>query len=488
MAKYGIYQKGLLGEDLQTNYDRQNVFDLAGGMSFTIWQNADSEGYMSAVSLSFTSKSMRLKSGAGEFGGFGFTMVGNEIRWEGIRTWNKTISDIKTVANTLYREKEMEEMVLSEVDGDGNLGRPSDRQITNWLKKKDVYLFGIKVGEKREYYNSKEPFNKELWEKAKNGDEAALKELFKQFTQQVTMEEDAADKTQRAIDKIMEDAEKGKFGMGIKGDRAKELLNILKGGNTIENNRKFEKFRKDFIKEKADEMKKNTGKNMKDEEEDSIKAYLNGLKYIYDNKNTAAVHIISASCAIISDYLLAGLTGKFDPTKVSYSDFYKAKFEKGEIGDNSSYTTAPVWVRSFGWGNNKPFVVALNYRQNIDGKEILAYIRPDLYGKDKNVAIEYQGITAEELEGLKDNGAYSRLFEKINEFPKNLDDLYDSLGNGEWYMVQRKESYNDTHFFIMKKVGNEYKLYDHNWVFSRYRWGSSYNSDRHYISRYIWYK
>ncbi len=32
MAKYGIYQEGLLGEDLQNKYAGQNVFDLAGGI------------------------------------------------------------------------------------------------------------------------------------------------------------------------------------------------------------------------------------------------------------------------------------------------------------------------------------------------------------------------------------------------------------------------------------------------------------------------
>ncbi len=84
MAKYGIYQKGLLGEDVKTNYDRQNVFDLAGGMSFTVWQNADSEGYMSAVSLSFTSKSMRLTNAAGEFSGFAYDA--NRQVWKGFET------------------------------------------------------------------------------------------------------------------------------------------------------------------------------------------------------------------------------------------------------------------------------------------------------------------------------------------------------------------------------------------------------------------
>ncbi len=84
MTKYGIYQKGWLGEDVKTNYDRQNVFDLAGGMSFTVWQNADSEGYMSAVSLSFTSKSMRLTNAAGEFSGFAYDA--NRQVWKGFET------------------------------------------------------------------------------------------------------------------------------------------------------------------------------------------------------------------------------------------------------------------------------------------------------------------------------------------------------------------------------------------------------------------
>ncbi|MEJ5285578.1 MAG: hypothetical protein WHS77_11090, partial [Brevinematales bacterium] len=84
MLKYGIYQKGWLGEDVKTNYDGQNVFDLAGGMSFTIWQNADSEGYMSAVSLSFTSKSMRLTNAAGEFNGFAYDA--NRGVWKGFET------------------------------------------------------------------------------------------------------------------------------------------------------------------------------------------------------------------------------------------------------------------------------------------------------------------------------------------------------------------------------------------------------------------
>jgi len=281
------------------------------------------------------------------------------------------------------------------------------------------------------------------------------------------------------MNKIMEDAEKGKFGMGISGDKAKELLDILKGGDNTDNNKKFDKFVK--------EMSKN-----KDREEiERVKTYLNGLKYMYDNKDVAAVHIMSKSCAIIADYLLAGLTGKLDPTKVSYEDFYKTKFEQGWIGSPKSYREAPVWNNKFGWENNEPFIAGLNYRATIGGKQIFAYMRPDLYGKDVKIDIEHPGITTEEWEAMKTDPAYQKVFDidtGVGSFEKSLRELYNSIGNIEWYIVQRKTDYNDTHFFIMKRTGNEFKLYDHNWLFSPYAWSSSYNRNNHYISRYIWYK
>ncbi|MGC8770191.1 MAG: hypothetical protein ACP5Q5_02940, partial [Brevinematia bacterium] len=96
MAKYGIYQKGLLGEDLQNKYAGQNVFDLAGGASFTVWQNSDSEGY---VSLHFTSKSMRLTNAAGEFNGFAYDA--NRGVWKGGETLLNDVYNLIDVSSKI---------------------------------------------------------------------------------------------------------------------------------------------------------------------------------------------------------------------------------------------------------------------------------------------------------------------------------------------------------------------------------------------------
>ena len=511
MYRYSLYQQGTFGSALQQKYAGRNAFDLAGGLDLTLLQ-VEGGG---AASLRILSTGLDLHSGAGEFGGFGWSIAANgTVSWNMQRTWAVTMNNFRDIGQgigSVFNAVGSGIAWLANEIGnafgnknrtyyDDNLGSNLER----WKEKETIILnynllsglnkfkigteinisdpvleeiFKYKI-ERRKYFNENAPETAELWQKAKQGDEQALKELFGQFVQSVTEKEDAADKTQRMINKIMEDAEKGKFGMGISGDKAKELLDILKGGDNTDNNKKFDKFVK--------EMSKN-----KDREEiERVKTYLNGLKYMYDNKDVAAVYIMSKSCAIISDYLLAGLTGKLDPTKVSYEDFYKTKFEQGWIGSPYSYREAPVWNRKFGWENNDPFIAGLNYRATIGDKQIFAYMRPDLYGKDKNIAIEHPGITTEEWEKMKTDLAYKDVFSKkgIEEFNDRLNDLYNSIGNIEWYIVQRKRDYNDTHFFIMKRTGNEFKLYDHNWLFSPYAWSSSYNRDNHYISRYIWYK
>ncbi|NPV39711.1 MAG: hypothetical protein HPY78_10635 [Brevinematales bacterium] len=446
---------------------------------------------------------MMIHAGSGEFGGLAFVRRTNgQVVWQGVDTWESTVGGVKDAwQKTVGEVVRVVDNFLStrDVSYDDNLGSSLER----WKEEETITLYydprnsirqfstGLEIDvndpvmreflkitiTRKRYFNESEPQTAELWQKARRGDEQALKELFGMFVQSVTENEDAADKVQRAINRIMADAEQGRFGMGISGERAKELLNILRGGNTAENNKKFEEFVKKVVQNEND-----------GEKQKKVKAYLNGLKFMYDNRDTAAVHIMSKSCAIIADYLLAGLTGRLDPTKVSYEEFYKTKFEMGEIGDERSYTMAPVWNRTFGWGNNRPMVAGLNYRENIEGQNIFAYMRPDLYGRDKDIRIEYQGITAEELEKVKGNKVYEKLVEKIGEFPKNLEDLYNSLSTVEWYIVQRKTDYDDTHFFIMRRVGNEYRLYDHNWLFSQYGWGSRYDRDLHYISRYLWYR
>ena len=512
MYRYSLYQQGTFGSALQQKYAGQNVFDLAGGLDLTLLQ-VEGGG---AASLRILSTGLDLHSGAGEFGGFGWSIAANgTVSWNMQRTWAVTMNNFRDIGQgigSVFNAVGSGIAWLANEIGnafgnknrtyyDDNLGASLDR----WKEKETIILnynllsglnkfkigteinisdpvleemFNYKI-ERQKYFNENAPETAELWQKAKQGDEQALKELFGQFVQSVTEKEDAADKTQRMMNKIMEDAEKGKFGMGISGDKAKELLDILKGGDNTDNNKKFDK----FVKEMTEKKNK--------EEADKVKSYLNGLKYMYDNKDVAAVYIMSKSCAIIADYLLAGLTGKLDPTKVSYEDFYKTKFEQGWIGSSGSYREAPVWNNKFGWENNDPFIAGLNYRATIGGKQIFAYMRPDLYGKDKNIAIEHPGITTEEWEAMKTDPAYKQVFNidtGVGSFENSLNDLYNSIGNIEWYIVQRKRDYNDTHFFIMKRTGNEFKLYDHNWLFSPYAWSSSYNRDNHYISRYIWYK
>jgi len=217
-----------------------------------------------------------------------------------------------------------------------------------------------------------------------------------------------------------------------------------------------------------------------------MRAYLNGLKYIYDHRDEAAVYIMSKSCALISDYLLAGLTGQLDPAKVDYETFYKTKFEQGLIGDPGSYKVAPVVNRSWGWkGQLQDY--QLNYRGSINGINVYAYLRGDLYTKNTDIPIEYQGITAEELEKVKGDKKYERFFSEIAKFQGNLTNVYNSLGNVKYSIVQRRNSYNDTHFFIMMRMGSDYLLFDHNDAyFNPKRWGRKYDRESDYIVRFMW--
>ncbi|URA09414.1 LysM peptidoglycan-binding domain-containing protein [Thermospira aquatica] len=99
--KYNLYQQGVFGKELQDKYAGQNVFDLAGGIDLTILTRNWKEGERSmsgAVGLRILSTGMELHSGAGEFGGFGWSIdnTGN-ISWNIAKTWNNTMEDFKTI-------------------------------------------------------------------------------------------------------------------------------------------------------------------------------------------------------------------------------------------------------------------------------------------------------------------------------------------------------------------------------------------------------
>jgi len=114
MSKYGAMQSGWLGSGLQDKYNAAgNVFDLAGGLDFTVARN-NGKG---AIGLQINSQGMGIHSGEGEFGGLAMTYSapqkrtfltpGNTVAttttaggwgWNGADTLGNTINDIGNIA------------------------------------------------------------------------------------------------------------------------------------------------------------------------------------------------------------------------------------------------------------------------------------------------------------------------------------------------------------------------------------------------------
>ncbi|URA09896.1 hypothetical protein [Thermospira aquatica] len=488
--KYNLYQQGVFGKELQDKYAGQNAFDLAGGLDLTVLQTT-----AGVASLKILSRGLELHSGAGEFGGFGFTMdKDGSLWWNGFTTWQNTMENFREIGDAIYREREESNMVIIDLKGEENTGAPRSDQITNWLKRRDIYFFGLKVGNRKEYYNQKAPNLDAEWDIIYNPNSSftektnAMRKIMEGFKQDVTEGEDATDKIQRAIDSILKDVKNGKFAMGIEGKDARELKKILESGDE----KKFKEFGDRIVKEKTSNSNQKQGETSKKDESQysavNYRVYLNALKYIYDNKETAAAYIQSEACAIIGFYLLSAFTGNLDGRKVSFSDFFRIQLENGLIGKptRDGYKTWPVFVQGFKWKGKEAFLSKLNANGSVEGVDIFIRITPpDLVGKNRSFEIICDGRTVEEvsnrlaevsqrfaeLKALTNKTSqqkremdsleelvrqYGAIINDVNGFSAALSGLYNSTAT--FYLVQRKRNFNDTHFFIMMKQGNDYYI------------------------------
>jgi len=99
--KYNLYQQGVFGSVLQEKYRGQNAFDLAGGIDLTILQRDWKDNGISrsgAASLRILSTGLELHSGAGEFGGFGFSIDNDgALSWNMKKTWANTMDNFRDI-------------------------------------------------------------------------------------------------------------------------------------------------------------------------------------------------------------------------------------------------------------------------------------------------------------------------------------------------------------------------------------------------------
>jgi hypothetical protein len=228
---------------------------------------------------------------------------------------------------------------------------------------------------------------------------------------------DLVDMTEWALRGIDDSIKNEKYGMGISDLDAKYLTQILNGeaqGKKMteqERNEKFEDFKNSQL-EKIDKMKLDDDPKLNTKKQMSLKedmlSYLNGLRYIVDNRDIAAPVIARSSCRVVADYLYCIEKGYINPINTSYEEYYQNKFEHGKIGYTDSYTNAPMWNRAIGYNdmgdddinndvigfadnNNNAF--KLYNSMNIEGQAITIKVSPDLQGLTINGAkIKYSGI------------------------------------------------------------------------------------------------
>ncbi|URA10601.1 hypothetical protein [Thermospira aquatica] len=340
---------------------------------------------------------------------------------------------------------------------------------------------------------------------------------------------------------------KGKFGEVIEnlraritndGDRVlldRLLKDVLKGGNTKENNSNFVAIRDRLA---TNYYKDGDSKDML--ERTKLLNYLNGLKYIYDFRDVAAVGIAKRACCMIANYTLAGANGILDPTEFAFEDYFVEMFNKGLVGysklenmslsyfNSGSYNRrsgAPVYVWAHGWSDNMK-INELNggiQRAKLYGvmdieddgvkHHMYWYVRADMIGKSTNLSLEFSGGWSLEkvkarmqelsnrlntLMGDYENSRQSDILKKIRDTRNALKGYKDILDSSQaifanlrrlydasprFFMVQRKSNEGDTHFMLGMYVGGTLRLYDHN------PWGKWDDiCDREdYIVNYFWY-
>jgi hypothetical protein len=260
----------------------------------------------------------------------------------------------------------------------------------------------------------------------------------------------------------------------------------------------------------------------------NLKRYLNGLKYIYDNRDEAAVQIANKSCSSVAFYLVTALSGRLDPLRTDFVSYWTTQFENGFLASDSNgpgtYEKPPV---SLTWSWNGQYIsrdipFTGKFSVTLDREyEFWAGWVPDLSGGESRKWDGDGGLSAlmsryeswkrevEQLQGMAgQEWAASRLarlrgwmYVYNQDFlPRyegllqtNITKVQRAMKDGvQFFVVQRRNNQNDTHFMVGVNIGGTLYLLDHNKVYRKegqdiYWWGVTYDTSKHNIVRWMWW-
>ncbi|MCG8571177.1 MAG: hypothetical protein MJB14_13670, partial [Spirochaetes bacterium] len=230
-----------------------------------------------------------------------------------------------------------------------------------------------------------------------------LKEWLNTFDQKVTTGEDVVDKFERAKETILGKVDNGEFVQGIEGDDAKKLKKLLlhqdDEGNTITDAERLKQQDEDFNSFVEDQIE-----GLSDTKAGRMQGYLNGLKYMADNKDNISVELGLDSCALISDYICGVANNKIDPAQTNFEKFFINKFEEGTARDVKG---APP-VSNYGFGYDESLAEGkrstdcemertdLWISSTIEDKDIYIRVVPDLNDQNKTKEI-WEGMSNEQV-------------------------------------------------------------------------------------------
>jgi hypothetical protein len=238
------------------------------------------------------------------------------------------------------------------------------------------------------------------------------------------------------------------------------------------------------------------------------------------------VQIANKSCSSVAFYLATALSGRLDPLRTDFVSYWTTQFERGFVGSDNTgpgtYEKPPVsltwswngrnmsdirFTQEFSVTLDKEYKFRAGWVPAINGGESRRW---DGDGGLSALMSRYESWKREagELEGMAGNSwAANRLarlrgwMDRYNQdfLPRyeallqtNITKVQGAMKDGvQFFVVQRRNSINDTHFMVGMNISGTLYLLDHNKVYKKqddpYWWGVTYDPSKHSIVRWMWW-